>query len=327
MEAMKDRLELAKEIIRMEAEEVLAMRDRLDESFGQAVEACLKAIESNHKIVVVGVGKSGNIGKKIAATLNSTGATTVVLSSQNALHGDLGIVSDGDCILALSYSGETSELLDLLPHLRRSESTLIAMTGKPNSNLGRYCDLVLDTSVNREACPLNLAPTSSSTAMLVMGDALAMVLLDSRGFTKEDFAKFHPGGSLGRALLTKVDDIMRTGSGLAIANDTITVTEAIQCMSDHRCGACILVDKNSKLSGIFTHGDFARAYQADPQLGTESIQNHMTRDPISILTDSLAMEALKILQQHRVDDLVVLDTEGSPIGLIDSQDLARLKLV
>ena len=192
-----DLLEQARRVIGIEREGLVRMAERLDGAFVRAVEILRETTERRGKIVVVGIGKSGNIGHKIAATFNSTGAVTVVLHSQNALHGDLGVLADGDAVIALSYSGETAELLDLLPHIKRFDVRLIALTGRVDSTLGEHSDVVLDTSVEREACPLNLAPTSSSTSMLVMGDALAMVLLEARGFTEEDFAKFHPGGSLG----------------------------------------------------------------------------------------------------------------------------------
>lgn len=322
-----DALAKARSVIRLEIDGLEAMGNRLDDSFAEAVEILNRAIALRGKIVVVGVGKSGNIGHKIAATLNSTGSTAVVLNSQNALHGDLGLLSDGDAVLALSYSGETSELLDLLPFVKRFDVGLIALTGKINSTLGRHSDVVLDTSVAREACPLNLAPTASSTSMLVMGDALAMVLLETRGFTEGDFAKFHPGGALGRALLTKVSDIMRRGEHVATITPAATVSEAITAMSKARSGACIITAPDGSLAGIFTHGDFARAFQKSPDIGGQSVAELMTRDPISIATDALAAEALQIIAQNRIDDVVVIGTDGLPAGLVDSQDLARLKIV
>jgi arabinose-5-phosphate isomerase len=322
-----DALDKARSVIRLEIDGLEAMRERLDESFTEVVGILNHAITHRGKIVVVGVGKSGNIGHKIAATFNSTGSTAVVLNSQNALHGDLGLLSDGDAVLALSYSGETSELLDLLPFVKRFDVKLIALTGKVASTLGRHSDVVLDTSVAREACPLNLAPTASSTCMLVMGDALAMVLLETRGFTGEDFAKFHPGGALGRALLTKVSDIMRKGDHVATIPPTATVTDAITAMSRARSGACIVVEPDGTLAGIFTHGDFARAFQTAPDLGGRPISEFMTRGPISISAEALAAEALQVIGQNRIDDLVVIGTDGLPVGLVDSQDLARLKIV
>lgn len=322
-----DRIEHGRKVIEMEAQALTAMSGLLGDSFAEAVEMLKEALDGHGKIIVVGIGKSGNIGHKIAATLNSTGSTAVVLNSQNALHGDLGLVSDGDAVIALSYSGETTELLDLLPHIKRFDVKLIALTGKPASTLARHADTALDTSVEREACPLNLAPTSSSTAMLVMGDALAMVLLEARGFTEESFARFHPGGALGRALLTKVADIMRSGEALATVTDGSTVQQALVAMSDARSGACVVLAGDGSLAGIFTHGDFARSYQQDPAVGGRSVAELMTRDPISVAAEALAAEAIKTIGDHRVDDIVVLDADGRPVGLIDTQDLARLKIV
>ena len=322
-----DVLAKARQVIEIETEALQGMAARLDGGFTRAVEILKDTLDRRGKIVVAGIGKSGNIGHKIAATLNSTGATAVVLNSQNALHGDLGILSDGDAVLMLSYSGETSEVLDLLPHVKRFDVQVIALTGKPTSTLAEHSDVTLDTSVDREACPLNLAPTSSSTAMLVMGDALAMVLLEARGFTEKQFARFHPGGALGRALLTKVSDIMRAGEQLAQVLEGATVREALVAMSKARSGACVVTAADGKLGGIFTHGDFARSYQSDPHVGDKLVAEFMTRKPISVSADSLAVEAVQTIGSHRVDDVVVLDEDGRAVGLVDTQDLARLKIV
>ena len=322
-----DSLERARRVIDLEADALYHMGRRLDSSFASAIELLKETVQNRGKIVVVGVGKSGNIGHKIAATFNSTGATAVVLNSQNALHGDLGMVNDHDAVLALSYSGETAEMLDLLPFIRRFDVRMIALTGRPDSTLSKHSDITLDTSVEREACPLNLAPTSSSTAMLVMGDALAMVLLEARGFTEDDFARFHPGGSLGRALLTRVSDIMRSGPQLATVPSGASVRDSLFAMLGAKTGACLVLDPAGKLSGIFTHGDFARCYQNDDQIGDRPVADFMTRNPISIRANSLAVEAVRTIGDRRIDDLVVLDSDGHPVGLIDSQDLARLKIV
>lgn len=322
-----DHLALARNVIEIEADGLRRMSDRLDDQFILAVNTLHTTLDNRGKIVVVGVGKSGNIGHKIAATLNSTGATAVVLNSQNALHGDLGLISDGDAILLLSYSGETSELLDLVPFIKRFDVRLIAITGQPKSNLSKLSDLTLDTSVDREACPLNLAPTSSSTAMLVMGDALAMVLLEARGFTEEDFARYHPGGSLGRALLTRVSDIMRGGQCLPTVSEDAFVLDALIAMNKARAGACLILTPDGYLAGIFTHGDFARGYQKDPAIGEKPIAERMTRNPITVAADSLAVEAVKSIGLNRIDDIVVLDSEGKPVGLVDTQDFARLKII
>jgi arabinose-5-phosphate isomerase len=322
-----DHLAKARLVIETEIEGLRRMAGSLDSRFVEAVEILRLTLDQRGKIVVIGVGKSGNIGHKIAATLNSTGATAVVLDSQNALHGDLGLLSDGDAVLAMSYSGETRELLDLLPFIKRFEVKVIALTGNMNSTLARLGDVALDTSVEREACPLNLAPTSSSTAMLAMGDALAMVLLETRGFTDEDFARFHPGGSLGRALLTRVSDIMRKDQALPAVREEADVFAALDAMNRARAGACLILDADGGLAGIFTHGDFARSFRIDPLLGEKPVASLMTRRPITVQSDALAVEVLKTIGKNRIDDIVVLDGDRKPVGLIDTQDLARLKIV
>ena len=234
-------LEKAKRVIGIEAHEIERLRDRLDATFEQAVETVLKAIESKGKVVVVGVGKSGHIGEKIAATLTSTGSPAVVLNSLNALHGDLGVVADGDVILALSYSGETEELNNIIPALARFDVKIISMTGNAKSFLAQNSHVHLDVNVQQEACPLNLAPTSSTTAMLVLGDALAMVLLEARGFTEEDFARYHPGGQLGRALLLRVHQIMRKTEQMALVPPAATIREVLHAMAKARAGSSVVV--------------------------------------------------------------------------------------
>lgn len=317
----------ARFVIETEMDGLRRMSGRLDHQLVDAVKILHQTLDQRGKIVVVGVGKSGNIGQKIAATLNSTGGTAVVLDSQNALHGDLGLLSDGDAVLILSYSGETRELLNLMPFIKRFNVKLIALTGKPGSTLSLLSDVTLDTSVDREACPLNLAPTSSSTAMLVMGDALAMVLLESRGFTEEDFARFHPGGSLGRALLTRVSDIMRSDVNLPTVSEEANVVAALDAMNRVRAGACLILEDSGSLAGIFTHGDFARGFRLDPLLGEKPVASLMTRRPITVQADALAAEVLRTLGQNRIDDIIVLNEHGKPVGLVDTQDLVRLKMV
>ncbi len=319
--------ERARQVISMEAESLRDMASRIGSSFSDAITLLCSSLEDRGKVVIVGVGKSGNVGQKIAATLNSSGATAVVLNAQDALHGDLGMLCDGDVVIALSYSGETQELLELMSFLRSFDVKVIALCGKRSSSLSRAADVTLDTSVVREACPLNLAPTSSSTAMMVMGDALAMVLLEARGFTERDFARYHPGGSLGRALLLKVGDVMRRDQAIPTVLISARVLDAVAEMNQSRAGACLILDDKGKLAGIFTHGDFARGYQKDPTLGTMPVADLMTRNPISLTEDSLAVEAVKQVGEKRIDDIVVVDSEGKPVGLIDAQDLARYKLV
>ncbi len=320
-------IERARRVIEIEQQAITGLLENLGQDFVDAIGLLSSAVEAKNKVVVVGVGKSGNISHKIAATLNSTGCTAVVLNSQNALHGDLGLISDGDVVLALSYSGETSELIDLIPSMKRFDVKFISITGKLTSTLAKFSDVTLITPIEREACPMNLAPTSSSTAALVMGDALAMVLLDARGFTEEDFARYHPGGSLGRALLTTVEDIMRKGDALAKISPDVTVEKAIGAMSKSRSGACVLVNEDGGLAGVFTHGDFARAFEQHDSVRGRLVREFMTEKPITVQANSLAAEAIKKIGKHKIDDIVVLDDAGKPVGLVDTQDFARLKLI
>ena len=291
-----------------------------------AVKALRRGLEERGKIIVIGVGKSENIATKLVATFNSTGAPAVVLNCQNALHGDLGIMAQGDTVLALSYSGETTELLNLLPHLKGRAAAIIAFTGKPNSALATNSDVVLDVSVETEACPLNLAPTSSTTNMLALGDALAMVLLQARGFQVEDFAKLHPGGSLGRQLLTRITDIMRQGDQLARVKPADTIATALDAMKQCKAGAVVATNEQGQLQGIFTHGDFVRAYQEDRDVADHLIRDHMTANPVTIQGDKLAAEAVHTFEQHLIDEVVVINAENQVIGLIDVQDLSRTQI-
>lgn len=322
-----DYVEKACRVIALELAELERLKVRIDQSFADAIDLLRQCVENRGKIVVCGVGKSGHIGEKIAATLTSTGSPAVVLNSLNALHGDLGVLSDGDVVLALSYSGETDELVNILPALARFDVKIVAFTGNPKSILAQTCHVHLDVNVAQEACPLNLAPTSSTTVMLVLGDALAMVLLEARGFTKDDFARFHPGGRLGRTLLLKVHQIMRGREQMPLVELNARVREVLQEMTQRRAGAAVAIDSDGKLAGIFTHGDFARHYQRNDAIGEVPVSEVMTRNPITVNGDKLAVEVLQILERHRIDDLVVLDAQQRPIGIVDSQDLARFKLV
>ena len=317
----------ARTIIDLEISELIRLRDRIDDSFSRAVRILRETIEADRKLIVCGVGKSGNIAAKLAATLTSTGATAVVLNPQDALHGDLGLVNDGDTVIAMSASGETDEMLRLLPFLKRCQIRIIAITGATASALARAADVVLDVNVQREACPLNLAPTSSSTVMLVLGDALAMVLLEDRGFQADDFARLHPGGSLGRALLTRVSDVMRTGAQLPLLSPDASVMDAIDAMRLCRSGCAIVTAPDGTLAGIFTQGDFTRAWKQTGDLGPLPVAQFMTRQPITIQSDRLAAEILNLLERHPVDDLVVVSPDNRPVGLVDTQDLTRLRLL
>jgi arabinose-5-phosphate isomerase len=317
----------AREVFDLEIAALKSVRAQLDKSFDAAVATIIAALKQRGKIVIVGIGKSGNVGAKIAATLTSTGSTAVVLNSVDALHGDVGIVNDGDVILALSYSGESEELLNLLPALKRFSVTIIAFTGNVKSALARHSDLALNVKIPKEACPFNLAPTSSTTAMLVMGDALAMAVLAARGFTQKDFAKYHPSGAIGRAMLLKVGDIMRTGNRNAVAHENLSVKEALLVMTRAKSGSLAVMDARGKLAGIFTDGDFRRHMATDENLLSQPLKSVMTRNPICIAETALAVEALKIFNERNIDDLIVVNTKKEPVGLVDSQDLPKLKLM
>ncbi len=322
-----DYVEKAARVLDLEISELQRLRQRLGPEFGRAVEFVRQAVEARGKIIVLGVGKSGHIGGKIAATLTSTGSPAVVLNSLDALHGDLGVIADGDIVLALSYSGETEELLRILPAIARFQVQVIALCGDAKSTLAQNCDVFLDVNVEQEACPLNLAPTSSTTVMLALGDALAMVLLEARGFQKEDFAKFHPGGMVGRSLLLRVHQIMRPRAALALVRPEDNVRVVLEVMTSLRAGAAVIAGAGDELLGIFTHGDFVRHFQTDPRIGERLVADLMTLNPVVVHRDKMAVEVLNLLERHRIDDLVVVDDHGVPVGIVDSQDLTKLKLL
>jgi arabinose-5-phosphate isomerase len=317
----------ARKVFDIEIDALKAVRAQLDGAFEKAVDTINACLRQRGKIVVVGIGKSGNVGHKIAATLTSTGSTSVVLNSVDALHGDLGIISDGDIILALSYSGESEELLNLLPAFKRFSVKLISLTGITKSSLARHSDLVLNVRVPREACPFNLAPTASTTAMLAMGDALAMAVLEARGFRQQDFARFHPSGAIGRVMLARVSDIMRTGNLNAVAPEHITIKEALLVMTKAKSGCLSIVDRRGKLVGVFTDGDFRRLMAGTGDLLALPLAKVMTRNPISVRDTALAAEALKVFNERNIDDLIVVNAKREPVGLVDSQDLPKLKLM
>jgi arabinose-5-phosphate isomerase len=317
----------AREVFDVEIAALQAVRGRIDRQFQEAVELIVEVLSRRGKVVLAGVGKSGNIGQKIAATLTSTGTASVLLHSVDAMHGDLGIVNDGDLILALSYSGETEEMLRLLPALKRFNVKIISLTGDVKSTLARHSDLVLNVCVPREACPFNLAPTASSTAMLVMGDALAMAVLQARGFAEKDFAKYHPSGSIGQTMLLRIGEIMRTGERNPVAGQKVTVKEALLIMTRARAGILSVVNARGILAGVFTDGDLRRHMASNDNVLDLTLREVMTPSPITIQEDALAAEALKIFNQRNIDDLIVVNQAGKPVGIVDSQDLPRLKLM
>lgn len=320
-------LERARRVFELEIAEARRVADRLDESFGQAVELIREATAQQRKVVLVGVGKSGHIGEKIAATLTSTGTPAVMLNALNALHGDLGIVCDGDVVLILSNSGQTDELMDVFPALARFDVKIVTITGNPQSFLAKNAHVHLDASVEREACPLELAPTASTTAALILGDALAMALLEARGFTRDDFARYHPAGKLGRTLLLTVDQIMRGPEQMAFITADLGIREVLREMAKRRAGSAVAVTADGALDGIFTQGDFGRHLAAHPNLLDLAVTEFLTRQPITVKSGVLAYEVLHVLEKHRIDDLVVVDEARRPVGMVDTQDLARCRLI
>lgn len=314
----------AKEVFRLEAEAVSALAKKLDDNFVKAVEAISNC---RGRVVVTGMGKAGIIGQKISATLASLGTPSIWLHSAEAVHGDLGRVTKEDIVIALSNSGETEETKSLIPVLKKIGAKIIAVTGNKNSSLAKFSNLVLDVSVKKEACPLGLAPTSSTTAMLAMGDALAVCLVEKKGFKEKDFALFHPGGALGRKLLLKVDDIMRKGKDNPIVNEEAIVKDVLYAITEARAGSASVVNKSGKLSGIFTDGDLRRHLETDANLSRRKVKEVMTKNPVTILPEKLAVEALRILEERKIDELPVVDKKGRPVGLLDVQDVLRAGLV
>lgn len=320
-------LERAREVFDIELAAIRAVRGQLDRQFDVAVDLLLQSIRDRRKVVILGIGKSGNIGRKLAATLSSTGTSAVVLDPVDALHGDLGVVNDGDLVCALSYSGESDELNVLILALKRFSVRLIAFTGAPKSFLARHADAVLDVRVPKEACPHNLAPTASTTAMLVMGDALAMAVMRARQFKPRDFALRHPAGAIGRALLLRIEDIMRRGDRSPVAPESTTVKEALLIMTRAKSGSVSVVNSKGRLVGVFTDGDLRRRMAEDAEVLSRPLKAVMTRSPVCVRVDAAAVEALKIFNSRNIDDLIVVNARREPVGLVDTQDLPKFKLM
>jgi arabinose-5-phosphate isomerase len=299
----------------------------LGEEFVDTARAVQATVKAGRKLIFTGVGKSAHIAQKLTGTFNSTGVPSSFLDATQALHGDLGLCCEGDLGILLSNSGQTEEILRLVPILKRLGVEVVAFTGKPDSDLAKNADHRLIYRVRREACPLELAPTASTTAALALGDALAMVLLEERGLTRDDFAKFHPAGNLG-ALLIKVRDIMRTGERLPVAPETISTQEAIFAMTRAKSGSIALVERRTgRLTGILTDGDFRRSALTGPDFLQKPVSTFMTRNPKVIAENALGVDALRLFEAHKIDDLIVINAHGRPVGLIDGQDLPKLKIV
>lgn len=316
-------LKLAERVLRVEAEGILGLVARLDERFRQAVELLR---DCRGRVVVTGIGKSGIVGRKVAATLASIGTPALFLHPAEGVHGDIGMVARGDVVLAISNSGETEEVLTLLPAIKRLAVPLVVLTGNPDSALAKNGDVVLDVSVQEEACPMNLVPTSSTTAALAMGDALAVALLELRGVGPEDFAVFHAGGNLGRRFL-KVEDLMHMGDAVPIVSEGTSMADAILEMTGKRLGATTVVDGADQLTGIITDGDLRRALQRDREVLGKVARDVMSRNPKTIGQGELATKALEVMEHHAITQLIVVDPRRRPMGIIHLHDILRAKIV
>jgi arabinose-5-phosphate isomerase len=313
-------LALAADVLDIESRAVRALQDRLDETFIAACDLCL---EIPGRIVVTGIGKSGHVSNKIAATLASTGTPAFFMHPAEASHGDLGMITSHDLMLAVSYSGETDEVVTILPGIKRMGTKLISMTGNPQSTLAREADIHLDISVAEEACPLNLAPTASTTATLAMGDALAVAMLKKRGFTAEDFARSHPSGSLGKRLLLRVSDIMRTGERIPAVTEDVSLRDALLEMTDKGLGMTAIVDDGRRILGIYTDGDLRRTLDTGADIRTTTMRDVMHTRCKTVSADTLAAEALHMLEENKITGLLVADNDNVIIGAFNIHDLFR----
>ena len=315
---------LAQRTFDIEAQALIGLKARLGDDFGRAVRAMLAC---RGRVVVMGMGKSGHIGRKIAATLASTGTPALFVHPGEASHGDLGMVTPGDVVLAISNSGESDELDAIVPPLKRLGVTLVAMTGRADSSLARHADITLSSAVDQEACPLNLAPTASTTAQLALGDALAVALLDARGFRQEDFARSHPGGALGRKLLMHVRDLMRQGDDVPVVGPDTMLVEVMREMTRKGLGATAVADAERRVLGIFTDGDLRRLVEKGEDLRALTAREVMHARPKLVREDALAVEAADMMEAHRITSVLVVDAAGRLVGALNSNDLMRAKVI
>jgi len=317
-------LKKPKEVLRIEANAIRDLIKRIDRNFNKAIDILFKC---RGKVIVTGMGKAGIIAQKISATLSSLATPSIFLHPADAIHGDLGRVVKDDVIIALSNSGQTEEILRLLTTIKKIGAKLISLIGNTKSELAKNSDVVLNVSVKKEACPLGLAPTASTTAMLAMGDALAIALAEKKGIRKEDFALYHPGGSLGKRLILKVEDIMRTGRQNPVVKEDTLIKDVLLVITGSRAGAASVVNSKGRLTGIFTDGDLRRHLETDSNLVSKKVKEVMTKNPTAISKDKLAQEALNILRQKKIDEVPVIDKDKRPIGMLDVQDLLKAGLV
>jgi len=317
-------LQLARDTFDIEAQALLGLKDRQGDGFANAVRAMLNG---RGRVVVMGMGKSGHIGRKIASTLASTGTPAMFVHPAEASHGDLGMVTRGDVVLAISNSGESDELAAILPALKRVGVVLVAMTGKPDSTLARHADITLSSAVDQEACPLNLAPTASTAAQMALGDALAVALLDARGFRVEDFARSHPGGSLGRKLLTHVRDVMRSGDAVPRVAPGLPFIDTMRVMTDKGLGATAVADAQGRVLGIFTDGDLRRLVEQGRDLRALTAAEVMHPNPRVVRDDALAVDAADLMEQHHITSVLVVDAAGRLVGALNVNDLMRAKVI
>ena len=326
----------AKQVFDVEIAGMEKTRDSLGASFVATVELLQKTLDQGGLVVVTGVGKCLHVAEKTSAIFASTGTRSIVLNPVQAMHGDLGMVAARDVLLALSFSGESEEILKLVPAVRRHGLKIVALTGQAQSTLASLADIVLEIPCGAEACPFGMAPTTSATAMMAMGDALAMALVESRQFDRESYALNHPAGAIGRALILKVSDIMRTGDRFARVSPETTVLDALMAMTKAQGGAAVVVEADGRLAGIFTDGDFRRVLSASNDLNgvgeasqilARPVSAHMTRQPLFIRADAYAADVLKVFEKRRIDDLPAVDAEGKVVGLVDIQDLPKMKVI
>lgn len=325
-----DQITRARQVFDVEIEGLKRTRDSIGQSFTDAVKLMLEVVSNDGIVVVSGVGKNLHIAEKMSAIFASTGTRSIVLNPVQAMHGDLGMVSARDVLLALSFSGESDEVIRLIPAIRRHGLKVISMTGNPSSTLAKMSDIHIDIPCGREACPFGMAPTNSTTATMAMGDALAMVMIDAQKFPIENYAMNHPAGAIGRALVMKVTDVMRMGDRLARVAPTATVVETLLAMTKAQAGSAVVADAEGHLLGIFTDGDFRRIMaQTNDRSGvlSDAIQSHMTQTPMFVRDDVYAAELLKVFERKRIDDLPVCDAAGRVVGLVDIQDLPKMKVL